>query len=52
MQNAKDETPPGWFPCKILLVDTDEVIIAKTVSDVPPNRAFRVLETQIKEPKP
>jgi hypothetical protein len=39
----------SWFPCLVLLVDTEETLIAKTVNDIPNGATFRVLKKRINE---
>lgn len=35
----------GWFPLLILLVETNEQRLVKTVNDIPQGTTFRVLQT-------
>ena len=45
------ETLPGYFPARLMMVDTGETFIAQTMQDIPASRAFKVLEVKIKEKK-
>lgn len=51
MKKPEQERLSGYFPAKILMVDTGEVFIAKTMQDIPASRSFKVLEVKIKEEK-
>lgn len=39
----------SWFPCLVLLIDSAETLVAKTVNDIPQGTTFRVLKIRINE---
>jgi len=43
------ETLPGYFPARIMMVDTGEIFLAKSMEEIPPGRTFKVLAVKIKE---
>ena len=43
------ETLPGYFPARIMMVDTEEIFTAKSMEDIPAGRTFKVLAVKIKE---
>ena len=45
------EIIPGYFPARIMMVDTGEIFIAQTMQDIPASRAFKVLEVKTEEKK-
>ena len=42
---------PGWFPACIMMVDTREIFIAKSMEEIPHSRTFKVLAVKVKEEK-
>lgn len=38
----------NWFPIKIIISDSGEVLICKTPEDVPNGISFKVIETKVK----
>lgn len=37
----------SWFPAEILLVDSNEKMVCKTVNDIPGGKTFKVLQTRV-----
>ena len=42
-------SPPSWWPAKVMMVDTGEIFIAASLEDIPHTRTFKILETRTKE---
>ena len=49
--SGRTDELPGWFPASIMMVDTGEIFIAKSMEEIPPERTFKVLAVKVKEEK-
>lgn len=43
------ETLPGYFPAQIMMIDTGEIFLAKSMEEISPGLPFKVLAVKVKE---